>query len=194
MREPVRATKRSFTYADYLTWPDEERWEIIEGVAYDMTPAPSTRHQGILIQLITQFASFLEDSPCRPFAAPFDVLLPKPSEEASTSTTVVQPDLLVVCEREKLKDYGCVGAPTLVLEILSPSTSTKDLREKLHAYERAGVPEYWVVSPAEKWVQIFTLNSQGRYDPPATFGDGEQAPVGVLPGLIIDLGRVFAER
>ena len=187
-------SKQLFTYADYLTWPAEERWEIIDGVAYDMTPAPSVRHQEIIGRLYMQFALFLENAPCRPFIAPLDVLLPKSSEETSTSTTVVQPDLIVVCDQEKLKDFGCVGAPTLVLEILSPGTAKKDLREKLHAYERAGVPEYWVVSPAEKWLQIFTLNAQGRYDAPATFGDEEEAPVAVLPGLIINLGRVFAER
>ena len=194
MSEPARISKQAFTYADYLTWPDNERWEIIDGVAYDMTPAPSMRHQGLLWQLVAQFAPFLEKSTCQPFTSPIDVLLPTPSEEVSSATTVIQPDLIVVCDPDKLHERGVVGAPTLVVEILSPSTSTKDLREKLHAYERAGVPEYWVVSPAEKWLQIFTLNAQGRYDAPTTFGDGEQAPVGVLPGLIIDLSRIFAER
>ncbi len=194
MSEPAYEIKPIYTYADYLTWPDEERWEIIDGVAYDMSPSPTLRHQAILWQLVLQVGPFLEGSLCQPFTAPVDVVLPKASEDVTTATTVVQPDLLVVCDPEKLQGSHCVGAPMLVIEILSPATSKKDLREKLHAYEGAGVPEYWVVSPTEKWVQIYTLGPDGRYGAPAAFGDGEEAAVGVLPGLVIDLGRVFAER
>lgn len=193
MSEPAETATQEYTYADYLTWPDDERWELIDGTAYAMTPAPSRRHQEIHWHLIEQLAPFLAGSPCQAFSAPFDVILPKSNETVATATTVVQPDLIVVCDLVKLEERGCVGAPTIIVEILSPNTSAKDLREKMRVYERAGVPEYWVISPAEKWVQIYTLNKRGRYDAPVIFGDGEQAPVRMLPGLAIDLGRVFAE-
>jgi len=137
-----RAETDRFTYADLIVWPEEERWELIDGIPYDMTPAPSQRHQEIVTELIVQFGVFLRDSPCRLYTAPFDVRLPKSMENGMTASTVVQPDLLVVCDREKLDGKGVVGSPTLVVEITSPSTAGKDLREKRAAYERAGVPEY----------------------------------------------------
>ena len=193
MVEPVRAYTGKYTYADILAWPENERWELIDGVAYDMTPAPSQRHQEILGNLHIQFGVFLEGAPCRVFLAPFDVLLPKETENAMTTTTVVQPDLTVVCDREKLDGHGCVGSPTLVVEILSPHTARKDLREKLHKYEQVGVREYWVVYPAEKMVHIYSRDEHGRYGDPLVYVLGEQIPVAALPGLVINLERVFAE-
>jgi Uma2 family endonuclease len=192
MVEPARTDDGRFTYADLITWPEEERWELIEGIPYEMTPAPSQRHQEIVIELIMQFGVFLRDSPCRLYTAPFDVRLPKSMESGMTASTVVQPDLLVVCDREKLDGKGVVGSPTLVVEITSPSTAVKDLREKRSAYERAGVPEYWIISPTDKTVQVYTLNEQGQYGAPAVYTVEDQAPVGVLAGLVIDLARVFA--
>jgi len=194
MVAPMRKEERRFTYADYLTWPEDERWELIDGEAYDMTPAPSQWHQEIAMELSVQFGSFLRDKPCRVYAAPFDVRLPKPTEDGMTASTVVQPDLLVVCDREKLDGKGVVGGPTLVVEITSPSTAAKDLREKRMAYERAGVPEYWIISPSDKTVQVYTLDERGKYGAPAVYTPNDQAPVGVLPELVIDLARVFAER
>lgn len=193
MVEPARAHTERYTYADILTWPEGERWELIDGVAYDMTPAPSRRHQKILHKFDLQFGNYLEGTPCEVYFAPFDVRLPKPGETAMTASTVVQPDLLVVCAPEKYDEHGCVGSPTLVLEILSPATAKKDLREKLNVYQQAGVPEYWIVYPSDKMVHVYTRDERGRYGTPAVYVNGEQAPVGVLPGLAIDLGRVFAE-
>ena len=193
MVEPVRQDDIAYNYADLLTLPEDQRWELIDGVLYDMTPAPSRRHQGILAQLHLQFGAFLADSPCRVYFAPFDVRLPKASENAMTSTTVVQPDLAVVCDREKLDDRGCVGSPSLVVEIISPSTAKKDLRAKFRAYERAGVQEYWIIYPSEKMLEVFTLDEHGKYGDPAVYINGEQAPVGVLPGLAIDLASIFAD-
>lgn len=192
--EPIRVEELRFTYADVITLPEGERWELIDGVPYDMTLAPTTRHQTIVTALIVQFGPVLEQSPCQLFTAPFDVRLPKPTEDGMTASTVVQPDLMVVCDREKLDVRGCVGSPTLVVEITSPSTAAKDLREKRAVYERAGVPEYWLISPTDQTLLVFTLDDAGRYGAPAVYSHNEQAPVGVLPGLLIDLGRVFAER
>lgn len=138
MVEPARTNSTHYTYADLRNWPEEERWELIDGVAFEMTPAPSLRHQQILRELVLQFGNFLEGTPCQVFFAPFDVRLPKAGENAMTATTVVQPDLSVVCESEKLDEHGCAGSPTLVVEILSPRTVQRDLRAKLLAYELAG--------------------------------------------------------
>jgi len=194
MVEPARADAGRFTYADLITWPEEERWELIDGSPYDMTPAPSQQHQDIVTDLMVQFGVFLRDSPCRLYTAPFDVRLPAPDEDDMTASTVVQPDLLVVCDREKLDGKGVIGSPTLVVEITSPSTAVKDLREKRIAYERAGVPEYWIISPTDKTVQVYSLDEHGRYGAPAIYTVDDQAPVGVLPGLLIDLARVFAAQ
>jgi Uma2 family endonuclease len=193
MGEPAREPIRQYTYADILTWPEGERWELIDGMAYDMSPAPSRRHQELLGNIFMPFRQFLVDSPCQVYLAPFDVRLPAAGETTMTTTTVVQPDLTVVCEPEKLDDRGCVGSPTLVVEILSPYTARKDLREKLRKYEGAGVLEYWVIYPAERMLQVYLRDAEGRYDVPTVYLDGDQVPVQTLPGLIIELGAVFAE-
>jgi len=192
--EPIHAKEPRFTYADLLTWPEGERWELIDGIAYDMSPSPLTRHQGIVTALMTRFGPFLDEHPCELFTAPFDVRLPKAGEDGMTASTVVIPDLVVVCDVEKLDRRGCVGSPTLIVEILSPSTAAKDLREKRLAYEEAGVPEYWLIMPLEKTMLVFTLDDTGHYGAPAVYTSEEKVSVGVLPGLEIDLARVFSER
>ena len=145
MVEPLRKNEDALTYADILSWTDDGRWELIDGVAYDMSPAPTRRHQEISRVLFRQIDSFLAGMPCQIYYAPFDVRLPKAYEDATSASTVVQPDLLVICDPTQLDDHGSVGAPALIIEILSPATRNKDLRGKLHAYQQAGVPEYWVV-------------------------------------------------
>ena len=181
------------TYGDYLTWDDGERWELIDGVPYNMTPAPRVVHQRILGELFIQFATWLKDKPCQIFLAPFDVRLPEADENDDLVETVVQPDLLVICDKGKLDKAGCRGAPDLVIEILSTWTAQKDLKVKFARYERAGVREYWIVDPAGKTVQIFTLGVDGRYGRPQVFVDGDQATVGIFPDLEINLSEVFAE-
>src|SRR6266545_1618689 len=126
--------EKRFTYAQYCTWDDNQRWELIDGVAYNMTPAPALKHQTISRNLLTRLTVFLDGKTCRPFAAPTDVVL--------DDYNVVQPDILVVCDKEKLSEANVLGAPDLVVEILSPSTSRKDRREKMALYERFGVKEY----------------------------------------------------
>jgi Uma2 family endonuclease len=193
MVNPMPANAERFTYADLLTWPEDERWELIDGFAYNMTPAPTRRHQDIVDELHGQFWLFLKGKPCKAYTSPFDVRLPEPDEDGMTASTVVQPDITIVCDLEKLDERGCLGSPTLVVEVLSPATAKKDWREKLQSYEQAGVPEYWIVSPNDQTLMVFTLDGEGRYGAPTAYGDDEQAPVGVLPGLVVDLGPVFAE-
>ena len=144
------ATKEKYTYGDYLTWCDEERWELIDGVPYNMTPAPSRAHQGISVELARQMANYLVGKTCRIYTAPFDVRLPKGEEKDERIKTVVQPDLLVVCDESKLDDRGCKGAPDLIVEILSPHTAVKDMKTKRDLYERVGVEEYWLIDPNYK--------------------------------------------
>lgn len=143
--EPVRTQTTTYTYADLLTWSKDERWELIDGVPYKMTPSPSRRHQEISTALMLAIGPFLAGSPCRLYHAPFDVRLPKPHEDDRSTTTVIQPDIVVVCDPKKLDQHGSIGSPTLVVEIISPATLMKDMNQKLHAYEQAGVPEYWVI-------------------------------------------------
>jgi len=182
-----------FTYGDYRTWSDDERWELIDGVPYCMSPAPKVVHQGILMELGTQFATWLRGKPCKVFPAPFDVRLPEQNESDDDVTTVVQPDLTVICDKGKLDDAGCRGAPDLVVEILSPSTAQKDLKIKFARYERAGVREYWIVDPAAKTVMIFSLGDDARYGRPSIHVDTDRPTVGIFPDLRIDLTAVFAE-
>jgi Uma2 family endonuclease len=182
-----------YTYKDYLTWDDDERWELISGQLYNMTPAPSRRHQKLSGELFRQFANFLFGKTCEVYDAPFDVRLPEPGESDDDAQNVVQPDLVVICDPSKLDDHGCKGSPDLVVEILSPSTSRKDLKEKFLLYERAGVKEYWVVDPVAKTVMAFRQYIDSRFGRPDVYSEEDKAPVGVLEGLTIDLGLVFKE-
>ena len=174
-----------YTYEDYYSWDDGERWELIDGVAYMMSPAPLRIHQGILFEIAGQFHEFLKDKPCKAYIAPFDVRL-----NADTSDdTVVQPDLVVVCDTSKLDDRGCKGAPDMVLEILSPSTSRRDKVLKFHTYLRAGVREYWIVDPDTKTVATNILKN-GEYITNA-YTDADTVSVHVMEGCKIILADVF---
>ena len=185
--EALREHQR-YTYADYCTWGDEERWELIDGVAYAMSPSPSWKHQEISANLHFQLYSFLKDKPCKVFAAPFDVRLNADSDD----DTVVQPDIVVICDTAKLDDKGCIGAPDMVIEILSPSTALRDRVLKLRWYLRAGVREYWIVDPDSKTVSVHLLKN-GEYYIRAYDGDDDGAAVHVLEGCVIDIGDIFGE-
>ena len=174
-----------FTYRDYLTWPEDERWEIIGGDAYAMTPAPSIRHQAISLYLSTQFGNFFKGSGCKPFPAPTDVVF--------DAQNVVQPDLLVVCDKSKITENNIQGAPDLIIEILSPSTALKDKREKKALYERFGVREYLIVYPAEELVGRFAL-SDGSYGTEEVFGWDEALPLAIFPDLRLNLWEVFDKQ
>jgi Uma2 family endonuclease len=196
MADPIRSTDTRYSYGDYRRWSDRERWELIDGVPYDMSPAPSRRHQEIAYEIVRQIAPQLEEKPCRAYFAPFDVRLPAADESDDEIDTVVQPDYLIVCDREKLDDAGMRGAPDFVVEILSPSTMPKDLRVKTGLYERHGVREYWAIHPADEVVYIFILAE--RTDGSSSFGeplirrrDGT-LELESVPGVIVDLARLFS--
>ena len=180
-----------FSYHDYLNWPIDMRSEIINGVIYDMTPAPSKEHQIITRELLGRFWSYLRNKSCEVFQAPFDVLLPdKPGDIADTET-VVQPDISIICDKMKLNEKGCIGAPDLIIEITSPSTASKDMKEKFDLYERHGVKEYWIVHPEQKIVTIFKIGKNKKYGRPDNYSEKDKIEVGLLKGLIINLKDIF---
>jgi Uma2 family endonuclease len=183
--------EEKFNYGDYLKWPEDERWELINGVAFNMTPSPSRMHQEILVGLLTKFYNFLEDKDCRVYVAPFDVRLPEGEEKVEEIKTVVQPDLVVVCDQKKLDDQGCLGPPDLIIEITSPSSARTDLKEKFYLYEEKGVKEYWIVNPTDETAMIFQLDPQGKYGRPAIYSKEDTIQVGILDGLNISLSAIF---
>jgi len=194
MSLPVERQKQKYSYKDYLEWDDDGRWEIIEGLVFDMTPAPSVKHQGVLMELSRQFANYLIDKKCRVFTAPLDVILPESSENSEDIYNVVQPDLIVVCDLEKLDEKGCRGAPDLVVEILSPSTVQKDMKLKLGLYESHGVREYWIIHPSDKTLMVLLLGRNRRYGRPQIYSDKDRVMPGLFHGeLVIDLEAVFKE-
>lgn len=192
-----------FTYKDYSSWPDDERWELIDGMAYDMSPAPSSRHQWIASVIHGELYLFLKNRPCKVYSAPFDVMLPVfPIKDKDKIKTIVQPDISVICDMSKIVEKGCLGAPDLIIEILSPSTSKKDLNEKFGLYEKHGVKEYWVVDPGNKYIRVFHLLTEGKksgkYDdgtliPPANWREDKNtiAESFVLEGFQVDVNELF---
>lgn len=176
---------KKFTYEDYKTWPDGERWEIIGGEAYDMTPAPTVKHQTVIVKLLARLDRFFEGKPCKPFVAPTDVVFDE--------FNVVQPDVLVVCDKNKITEANIQGAPDLVVEVLSPATSLKDRREKKALYERFGVREYLVVHPGDETVDRYRL-VDGRFESPDLFNWDETLPLHAFPELTINLWEIFEKE
>ena len=182
----IKETARKYTYADYENRDDDERYEIIDGVIYMMSP-PSRAHQKIIGELYGQLWSFLKGKPCEAFVAPFGVRL----NDAAGDHTIVEPDILVVCDQSKLDDRGCKGTPDMVIEILSPSTARKDKVLKFNKYLQAGVREYWIVDPDEKALSAHVLEN-GKYVT-SVYTDEDNVPVHVLDGCRIYMRDVFAE-
>ncbi|MBF0501709.1 MAG: Uma2 family endonuclease [Candidatus Riflebacteria bacterium] len=181
-----------YTYGDYLKFPDEFRCEIIDGVLYDMTPAPNRDHQKILVELVFQFHRFLKGKPCEVLCAPFDVRLPRADEPDEEIRTVVQPDLLVICDKSKIDKRGLRCGPDLAIEILSPSTASKDCIKKRGLYEHHGVREFWIVDPAHTTISIYRLSNEGVYGKPDIYDRKSRIAVQILPGLDIIAADVFA--
>jgi Uma2 family endonuclease len=181
-----------YNYGQYLQWDGTERYELIDGELFDMSPAPSSPHQFIAGELYRQLATTLRRKRCRAAIAPFDVILPERNEKDEEVRTVVQPDVLVVCDPKKISRRGVRGAPDFVIEVLSPSRDSRDRVVKAALYERHGVREYWIVDPDEKTVDALRLGADSRWIAPVRYGaDEAAAPVEALPGVFIDLREVF---
>jgi Uma2 family endonuclease len=187
MSDPLRIEESAYTYADYLEWDDGKRYELIEGIAY-MMAAPSIDHQSISGEIFRQFSNFLLGKSCRVFAAPLDVRI-FPQKNLGDNT-VVQPDLLVVCDKTKLAKRSCNGAPDLVIEILSPSNDAEEMLRKFQKYLQAGVREYWIVDLDNHLIQVHILD-KGRYIS-SVYDNDAVVPVSILPGLSIDLNALWS--
>ena len=170
---------KTYTFADYLLWRFKERVELIKGKILKMSPAPAPNHQRIARKLRLNLGNFFENKSCEFFFAPFDVRLPNKTGEI---LTVVQPDLCIICDRDKIDDKGCLGAPDLVIEILSPGNSKKEMNFKFSLYEESGVWEYWVVDSSEKFILIFSLEN-GEYISRKPVADGEMLQSIKFPDL-----------
>lgn len=149
----------NYSYSDYVLWKIKEKIELIKGKIIAMSPAPNRLHQRISVKLTLEFARFFDNHQCQLYVAPFDVRFPSSDGKIKT---VVQPDICVICDPNKLDDKGCIGAPDLVVEILSPGNSKREMKDKYELYQEQGVSEYWVVRPEERNIHIYTLEN-GRY-------------------------------
>jgi len=186
---------KRYTFANYLTWVDDKRRELIKGFIKKMSPAPSRKHQEISGDIYFEFAGFLKTKEnCRVYHAPFDVRFPDLNGETAADKiyTVVQPDISVICDLSKLDDKGCIGAPDLIVEILSPATVKKDLEEKYKLYEEKGVQEYWIIHPNDETLSIFSLDKKGKYNLQGIYSKDSIVDVNIFKGkLTIDLNEIF---
>ena len=183
---------KQYTYADYLSWKFDERVELIRGWIKRMSPAPLKKHQLISMELSIQIGIYLRGKDCNIFAAPFDVRLDNKRNSLPNKaiTSVVQPDICVICDIEKLDEKGCIGAPDWIIEILSPGNTRKEMKEKFSLYEENGVKEYWIVDPVHLMIQVFDLK-EDTFAWRSNYVKEDLIPVGIFEGFIIDSNLVF---
>ncbi len=194
MDSPNLDLNKRYSYADYHTWMDDVRRELHDGLIKLMTPAPSRQHQRVLSNLNGLFWFFLRKKKCEVYQAPSDVRFPKDrkSLEDKQVYTVLQPDLYVVCDLTKLDDRGCLGAPDLVIEIVSPKNSKRDVKDKFDIYQQHGVREYWIVNPNDENVTVFVLDDNSKFQFVGMYAGNDKIPVNIFNGdLKIDLTEVF---
>jgi len=186
---------KSYTYADYYSWRFEERLELIKGKIFRMSPAPSGNHQIVSLNISGELYNYLKGKPCKVFAAPFDVRLVRDEKSDKKIKTVVQPDVCVICDPDKMADpRSCLGAPDIIVEILSPGNNKKEIKTKYDLYEEFGVKEYWVVQPDEQTLLRYVLNEDGIFVVPErmlTVGDTLTTPI--LPGFELAMDDVFRD-
>ncbi len=179
-----------YTYADYLTWQFDEVVELIKGRLYKMTPAPLSEHQRVSGNVFFYLFSYFKNKPCQLFDAPFDVRLPAKGAKDEDILNVFQPDICVICDESKVDRRGCLGAPDLIVEILSQSTAEKDLKIKYALYEEAGVQEYWIAIPQAKSIQHYHLQD-GKYVLCGILTESDTITSKLFPDLSIALKDVF---
>jgi len=193
MTLPQTTTEIRYSYAEYLSWDDQERWELINGEVWDMSPAPSRLHQEISIRLSSLLYQHFKKKDCAVYAAPFDVRLPEQDNaEDHAISTVVQPDISVICDKKKLDERGCLGAPDLIIEILSPATAAKDLKVKRDLYEQHGVQEYWLFHPTDRTVMVYRAGQNNEYSKAEVFTEDDRLSSELFTGLEIELEEIFA--
>jgi len=184
----------SYTYADYMRFAFDERLEIIKGHLFKMSPAPSRMHQKILGRIYNTIYNKLNGGcGCEVYTAPFDVRLAKKTHNDAAIFTVVQPDIVVICDQNKLDKRGCIGAPDIIVEILSPGNNKKELLNKFEVYEEASVKEYWIVSQSDKTFFRYILDEEGKFQPTKLLTIGENVTTSILPGFLLNLEDVFRD-
>ncbi|MDP5120096.1 MAG: Uma2 family endonuclease [Spirosomaceae bacterium] len=184
---------KKYTYADYLKWTFQERLELIKGKIYAMSPAPNRKHQETSQNLSRILGNFLLEKKCKVYAAPFDVrLTPRKKDKSGKIHTVVQPDICVICDLEKLDDAGCVGAPDLIIEILSPGNTKKEMKEKKEVYEENGVKEYWIVHPTDEYILQYNLEN-GKFVGGTHYFDDEIVISTAVEGFSTTVSKVLEE-
>jgi Uma2 family endonuclease len=183
---------KQYSYADYLTWHFNERVELIRGWISKMSPAPGTTHQAVSWDIAYYFANYFRKTNCKTFAAPFDVRLldSKKSKNNQQVFSVVQPDICVICDEKKIDERGCVGAPDLIIEIVSPGNSKREMKTKYELYEENGVREYWIANPLEKNIMLYVLKAK-KYHLKKIYFDDDAIESVLFKGLVIDLKEIF---
>ncbi len=183
---------RRYSYADYFRWKFQERVELLRGWIHKMSPAPSPRHQSVLTNLNVAFGTYFRKRSCKVFLAPFDVRLPDSKKQRGDELvfTVVQPDMCVICDAGKIDDRGCIGAPDLIIEILSPGNTQKEMGIKFDLYEESGVKEYWLVEPQDKVVLVYLLKG-GKFQGIKPFIESDEINSALFPDLKFNVSDIF---
>lgn len=191
MGQALLKSQKTYTYADYLAWPEDVRYEIIAGEAWLMAPAPTVDHQSVVGEIYRQLANALSGHPCRVLLAPVDVVLASADTADDQADTVVQPDVLVVCDGNKLTPRCVRGAPDWIMEVLSPSSAARDQVTKLAAYEKAGVREYWLAHPTDRVLTIYRLEN-GAYGRAVVQEMAGETALSALPGVVVQWEAIVA--
>jgi len=185
--DPIKA----YTYKDYLTFDENERIEIIEGEIINMSPAPSRMHQEIISEIHFKLKEYIKSNngSCKVYPAPFDVILKNNDEEIINSKNIVQPDISVICDKNKLTDKGCTGSPDMIVEVISPYNPSNDYVRKLNLYEAFKVKEYWIINPMKKNILVYVLTENG-YDAPTSYTFNDKVKVNIYDNLEIDFNSI----
>jgi Uma2 family endonuclease len=185
---------KHYTYADYVKWTFDEAVELIKGRVFKMA-APLSNHQKTSGNIFRVFANYLHKKPCEVFSAPYDVRLPKPMSQRKSDKdieTVIQPDICIVCDKSKIDRRGCVGAPDLIVEILSKGTASKDVKDKFELYEESGVREYWIASIEDETVLVYRLNKNNQYQADhRPYAQGDTIRIGIFDDFVVDVEEIF---
>ena len=186
-----REQKAQFSYEDYLTWDGNEKWELLYGIPYAMSPAPSRIHQEICGEMFFKIRTYLQGKSCNVYTAPFDVRLCKEDASENEIINVIQPDITVICNKDILDDRGAKGVPDLVVEVVSPSSTFLDYVKKLNLYGEYGVKEYWIIDPKKRSLFVYQIDETGRYGAPNIYSDKDHVKVGIFDKLVIELEEIF---
>ncbi len=184
------AVRNYYTYADYINFKFDHMVELIRGQIFKMSPSPRSVHQKILGNIYLILGNYLKNKNCQVFLAPFDVILPIQNKKRGKSNTVVQPDIVVICNPDIIEAAGCFGVPDWVIEIVSPHTINKDIRLKYEIYEEVGINEYWIVYPDEEIIEVFVLEN-GKYKMQNSYTKFDKTFAHTLPELEVDFKEVF---